>query len=614
MQIKVLAIAPYPGLKGLLEDIAKDDARIKIDVEVADLHNALPIVHAAKGNYDVILSRGGTSTLIRSHVTTPVVDIPVSGYDILRVLTLVKNSNSKVAIIGFPNICRGVAEVSSLLDYEFPMYSVDRAADVPQALQTAFEHDAQIILGDVVTVNTAEEMGYNGILITSGQESVLEALEEVKRIYDVVWKAQENEHLFEHILEHHRTGVMAINDRGGILYANEAAASLLGYNSSVIRGMNLAGIDPMWGRYLEEAGKSSTVGVTKQTKWFQKRQVSIEIVVPPPKLSSPSYRYFVYLYPTSDKINSPATYNFQITDRIATFAQIMGSSTVILQAIKRAKALAQTRNPIWITGEEGSGKQLFCQAIHAASQSSGDALYILPCDQLSEEEQESVLLGTDDLPGLLFKESVGTICLENIQHVSLQLQRKLLSAMTTGTHARLIVTTSHPIKLMLKKEEMDQAFVLAFMDMYVSLPPLRERLEDIEEIARVLIANYNSRHGKQIVGIRQEVLEDDLMNKLWPGNIHQLRVVLESMLACTNSHYIGPKEAKDGWQKVRESLQTEATSQLATVNLSGTWDEIEQRILLEILEKEGMNQSKAAKRLGINRSTLWRKLKDVLQI
>ncbi|MBA2941139.1 PrpR N-terminal domain-containing protein [Paenibacillus sp. CGMCC 1.16610] len=613
MQIKVLAIAPYPGLKGLIENIAKEEPRIKIDIEVADLHNALPIVHAAKGKYDVILSRGGTSTLIKSQVTTPVVDIPVSGYDILRVLTLVKNSNSKVAIIGFPNICRGVAEVSSLLDYEIPIYSVDRADDVPEALQKAFEKDAQIVLGDVVTVNTAEQMGYNGILITSGRESVLEALEEVKRIYEFVWKAQESEHLFEHILEHHRTGVMAVNESGGILYANEAAASLLGYNSAVIRGMNLAGIDPIWSRYLEEAGKGTTSDVNKQTKWFQKRQVSIEIIVPS-KQNRLSYQYFIYLYPSENQLNSTATYNFQVTDRIATFAQVMGSSSVIMQAIKRAKAMAQTRNPIWISGEEGSGKQLFCQAIHSASESAGDALYIIPCEQLSEEEQEAVLLGTDDYPGLLFKESVGTICLENIQHISQRLQRKLLSTMKTGTNVRLIVTTSHPIKLMLKKEEMEPTFVLAFMDMYISLPPLRERLEDIDEIARVLIANYNSRHGKQIVGIRQEVLEDDLMHKLWPGNIHQLRIVLESMLACTNGHYIGLNEAKEGWQKVKESLQNEASSQLATINLSGTWDEIEQRILLEILEKEGMNQSKAAKRLGINRSTLWRKLKDVLQI
>src|SRR5947209_854897 len=125
MKIKVLAIAPYPGLKGLLESISQEDSRIQMDIEVADLQNAIPIVDGAKGQpYDVIISRGGTSSVIRNHVSTPVVDIPVSGYDILRVLTLVKDSNTKVAIIGFPNICRGAAAVSSLLDFEIPIYPI----------------------------------------------------------------------------------------------------------------------------------------------------------------------------------------------------------------------------------------------------------------------------------------------------------------------------------------------------------------------------------------------------------------------------------------------------------------------------------------------------------
>ncbi|MFC5452905.1 sigma-54-dependent Fis family transcriptional regulator [Paenibacillus aestuarii] len=612
MKIRVLAIAPYEGLKGLLESMVQDDSRIELDIEVADLHNAIPIVHAAKDRYDVILSRGGTSRLIRRHVTIPVVDIPVSGYDILRVLTLVKNSNSKVAIIGFPNICRGVAEVSSLLDFDIPIYSVEEAEDVPEALQKAFAHGIQIVLGDVVTVNTAEQMGYNGILITTGRESVIEALGEVKRMYDVVWRAQENEHLFERILEHHRTGVMAVDEKGGVIYANEAASALLGYDRTVIRGMNLTGIDPVWGRYLEEATRLQADTAQKQTRWFQRRQINIEIIVPAEQ-SKTNCKFFIYLYPAQTKQDSTVISSFEITERIAAFAQIMGSSSPIQQTIKRAKTMAQSDLPLWIAGEAGSGKKLFCQAIHSASSHASDELHIIPCDQLSEEEQAAMLFGTDVTPGLLFKESVGTICLEQIQQLSLALQRKLLTVMQAGTQARLIVTSIQPIKLLLKREEMDHDFVQAFMDMNLSLPPLRERLEDIEEIARVLIANYNSRHGKQIVGIRPEVLEDDLMHKLWPGNIEQLKLVIESMLACTNGHYVGVKEAKDGWRKVKESLQSDVVRHTAELNLSGTWDEIEQRILLEILQKEGMNQSKAAKRLGINRSTLWRKLKDVLQ-
>ncbi|MFC5653343.1 PrpR N-terminal domain-containing protein [Paenibacillus solisilvae] len=612
MKIKVLAIAPYPGLKGLLESISLEDSRIEMDIEVADLQNAIPIVDGTKGqSYDVILSRGGTSSVIRQHVSTPVVDIPVSGYDILRVLTLVKDSNTKVAIIGFPNICRGAAAVSSLLDFEIPIYSIEHESEAHASLQKAFEHGVKIVLGDAITVRTAEEMGYNGILITSGRESVLEALSEVKRIYDVILKAQENERFFEHILEHHRTGVLALDNRGVIRYANHAASLLLGYDNSVMRGMNLAGIDPAWGRYLEEVSKSDVTSVNKQkTKWFHKRQLKIEIVVPSIAIE---HTYLVYMYPQENSVKNPVSSVFEVSDRIATFAQVIGSSFIIQQTIKRAKALAQTDKPIWITGEAGSGKRLFSQAIHSASKQNSDGLYVLPCSTLTETEQESILFGTDIAPGLLYMESVGTICLQEIQHVSQDLQRKLLAAVQAGTHTHLIVTSLLSIKILLKKEEMLKDFVKLFADTSLHLPPLRERLEDIGEIARVLIANYNSRHGKQIVGIRQEVLEEDLLQKLWPGNIHQLKIVLECMLSVTNGNYIGIKEAREGWLKVKETLQTEAASHSVLLNLSGTWEEIEKRVLWEILQNEGMNQSKTANRLGINRSTLWRKLKNMLQ-
>jgi transcriptional regulator with PAS, ATPase and Fis domain len=611
MTIKVLAIAPYPGLKGLLEDLSSSDSRIQMDIEVADLHNAIPIVMGAKSrSYDIILSRGGTSTIIRSHVTTPVVDIPVSGYDILRVLTLVKNSHSKVAIIGFPNICRGAAAVLSLLDFEIPIYSIEQATDVQDALREAFEHGVTIVLGDVVTVNTAEEMGYNGILITSGRESILEALSEVKRIYDVIAKARENERFFEHILEHHRSGVLAVDNNGIILYANHASSLLLGYEHTVMRGMNLKVIDPVWERYLEEAANSPVVSANKQNKWFHKRQIHIEIVVPS---NVKEQHFLIYLNPLEDGGIRPGFGTYEINERIATFAQIMGSSFAIEQTTKRAKALAKTDKPIWIVGESGTGKHLFAQAIHSASNRNHDSLYILPCNLLTDIEQESILFGTDTEPGLLYVDTVGTICLQQIQHVGLQLQRKLVAALQAGNDARLIVTSVLPIKTLLKKEEVDPDFAHYFLDTILQVPPLRERVEDIGEIIRGLIARFNSRHGKQIVGIRQEVLEDDLMQKLWPGNINQLELVIESMLARTNGHYIGMKEAAEGWNQVRENLQMEGVSHTALLNLTGTWDEIEKRVLWEILQKEDMNQSKAAKRLGINRSTLWRKLKNMLQ-
>lgn len=612
MKIKVLAIAPYPGLKELLETIVKDDPRIEMNIEVADLQNALPIVMSTKGDrYDVILSRGGTSTLIRSHVSTPVVDIPVSGYDILRVLTLVKHSNSRVAIIGFPNICRGVAEVSSLLDFDIPIYSVEHAGEVRNALEQAFGHGAQIVLGDVVTVNTAEEMGYNGILITSGRESILEALAEVRRMYDVVNKAQENERLYELILGNHRTGVLAIDDQGEIQYANAAASALLGYDQSVIRGMKLSGIDPAWNKYIDDLNRMGASGEPVPSKRLQRRGMHIEMVAPAEQ-GELGFRYLVYMYPIEQSGVNPALASYEVTERIAAFTQVMGSSSVIRKVVSRAQELATGDSPVWIGGEAGTGKALLAQAIHSASSRRNEPLYMIPCHQLNDQELDALLFGNASYPGLLDKDFAGTVCLTHIEETSQELQGKLLAAIRSGLQARFIVTALLPIKQLLKKELLSPDLADIFNETSLYLPPLRERLEDIDDIARVLIANYNSRFGRQIVGIRRDVLEDQLMNKLWPGNIQQLKLVLEHMLSATVGHYIGMEEAEKGWLQLKETLRTEAARHTATLNLSGTWEEIEQRILLAILQKEGMNQSRTAQRLGINRSTLWRKLKNVL--
>jgi propionate catabolism operon transcriptional regulator len=612
MKIKVLAIAPYTGLKDLLKDIAQEDTRFEMDIEIADLHNAIPIVSGAKDqHYDVIISRGGTASIIREHVLTPVVEIPVSGYDILRVLTLVKDFNSQVAIIGYPNICRGMASVSSLLDFKIPIYCIDQKTDVQFALQDAFNNGVKIVLGDVVTVRTAEEMGYNGILITSGRESVLEALSEVKRIYEVVKKANENERFYKLILENHRTGVIATDSKGVILYANHAAALLLGYDNRIMQGMNLTGMDQAWGRYLEEAAKSDVFPIIKQIKYANSRLMNIEINRPT-EVKDPSY--LIYMNHLENNVKQYAYSAFEVTERIATFAQIIGSSSAIQQAIKRAKVFAQTDKPIWISGEAGSGKNLFTQAIHSASQNKLNGLYVLPCDILTETEQESILFGSASEPGLMQLEAVGTVCLKQIQYVSLRVQQKLLEAIRVGTHVRIIVCSLLLEKNLIKKEQLNKEFAQLFVETHLQLPPLRDRIEDIEDIARVLIASYNSRYGKQIVGIRQDVMED-LMQREWQNNINQMKAAIEAMLIFTNGHYIGDKEANEGWRRVNSLSQTETiASQSVLLSLSGNWEDIEQRVLWKVLQEEGMNQTKTATRLGINRSTLWRKLKNMLQI
>lgn len=599
MKIKVKGIAPYPGLRDLLMEIAKQDNSIHIDVEVADLEEALPIVRQAeKEGYDVIVSRGGTASFIRHHATIPVVDISVSGYDILRVLTLIKDSDAKVAIIGFPNVCQGAAAVSSLLNFEIPTYSIDHASDLQKTLQKATRQGAQIILGDVVTVKIAKEMGYHGILITSGEESVRDMFSEVKRVYEIYVKSNQQAKLYEQLLNQQATGILAVTNQLEVQFINLTAQKWLG-KTDQLPGEITSLLQTQSNRERTHFVNEPIMG----------RHYDLQVL--PYELKGDT-GFLLYMNP-ADKPGPSPYHVVKMKTRLASFAQIIGSSQEIKKAVKRAKTFAQTDKNVWISGEFGTGKALFAESLHSGSKQNRHAFYSISCYSVPDAHLEEDLFGGQNNPGLLESVSGGTVYLQGIESLSPRLQARLADAIRKGVNARIIASSQIPYGNLAKLAIFHQDLLHQIGECQLKIPPLRERIEDIEEIARVWIADHNSEYGKQIVRIREEVL-DELMEYEWPGNIKELKNVVGEMLLLTTGHYVGINEWEEAWKRYEKHKNANLSSSMnGNIDLQGTWEEIEKQILLQVLKEEGMNQSRAAKRLGINRTTLWRKLSDMLQ-
>ena len=587
MKIKVKGIAPYPGLRDLLLQVVGEDNRFEIDVEVADLEAALPIVlRAQEQNYDVIISRGGTASFIRKHVSIPVVDIPVSGYDILRVLTLIKDSNSKLAIIGFPNICQGALTVSSLLDFEIPIYSINHEAEVRVKLEKAVKEGAQIVLGDVVTVKTAQEMGLHGILITSGVESIQDMLSEVKSVHDIYLNSHQKASFYQHILHNFPTGTLVCDPKGKVLYVNDSCQQLFGEVAMLPQDL----------AFLLKVNGIHSDKIHFEHVLIQKKSYNLKTV-------PNGEDVFIYIEPNKTPYMSELDM-VQMPVQIASFAQIIGSSYEITKTIKRAIAYAKTDNHVWLSGEVGTGKAVFAEAIHSASSRNRGRFYHVACHSINESKLATELFGTDSKVGLLQIPSNDTLYLEYIENLSIQMQERLANELRKGTNLRVISSSKSTFKQLLKDPNIHQELLHLLGEYQLVVPPLRDRTEDIEEIARVLIANHNSIYGKQFVGMREEVL-NRLMEYNWPGNLKELENIISELLALAKGHYIGVEE----WDLVWERYSfTEVSSSSQRIDLNKTWVEIERQILEEVLKDEGMNQSKAAKRLGISRATLWRKM------
>ncbi|MGV2805405.1 sigma-54-dependent transcriptional regulator, partial [Clostridium perfringens] len=136
MTIKTLFIAPYPAMSHLIEECRKEEPELEVRVEGGNLLEAGPLAKEGERlGYDVIISRGGTAKLIEPEVGIPVIDVHVSGYDMLRVLTLANHFPGKKAIVGFSNITLGAKAITDVLDIEVDVFTVEKAQEVDRLLE-----------------------------------------------------------------------------------------------------------------------------------------------------------------------------------------------------------------------------------------------------------------------------------------------------------------------------------------------------------------------------------------------------------------------------------------------------------------------------------------------
>ena len=181
-KIRVKVITPYEGLGQLVQKFAPLYPNYDLTVAYGDLTDGVERAKNAESDgIDIILSRGGTADLIEKTVSIPVLKIGVSGYDILRTIMLTNTYTGKVAIAGFDSITHGCRAISDLLQKNIEIFTIDTTDEVENMMQRLKQEGFNTVVGDVVTTTAAKKMGLNCLLVTSGEESVRAALDEVAR-------------------------------------------------------------------------------------------------------------------------------------------------------------------------------------------------------------------------------------------------------------------------------------------------------------------------------------------------------------------------------------------------------------------------------------------------
>ena len=308
------------------------------------------------------------------------------------------------------------------------------------------------------------------------------------------------------------------------------------------------------------------------------------------------------------------------TAKSHTFDTIVGKSTAISEVIRQAKKVAATDVTVLINGETGTGKEVFAQAIHHASHRSSEAFLALNCSAFSRELLESELFGykagaftgaVKDKKGLLEEANHGTVFLDEMGEMALELQSKLLRVLETGefvkvgdtktTHVdvRILSATNRNLKEEIANGRFREDLYFRLSVFRLELPPLRQRKEDILPLAQHFIEQY----ARQI-GCPAPVMSSESKNLFlsypWPGNVREMMNAVEHALIVCESEITNHDLPID--------MLSGDTSTVADDSLD--LKSVERSHIIKVLRHTHGNKTETARLLKIGLTTLYRKIEE----
>ncbi|MED3552892.1 sigma-54 interaction domain-containing protein [Cytobacillus praedii] len=302
---------------------------------------------------------------------------------------------------------------------------------------------------------------------------------------------------------------------------------------------------------------------------------------------------------------------------------LLGNSKQIHSLKEKVKMIAASDISVLIRGESGTGKELFAHSIHQLSNRSHQPFVKINCGAIPEHLLESELFGYEEgaftgakkggKKGKFQLADGGTLFLDEIGDMPINMQVKLLRALQEGevesvgstepvhVDVRIIAATNRPLEKMMEEKRFREDLFYRINVVPFTIPPLRERMEDVPILMDYFIKKITKKSGKRIMSIDEDVIER-FNQYSWPGNIRELENVIEASIHLTNKEVIALESLPD-------YLKESSLFPVGKKKLKEIIEETERRILLQSLAKFNNNKLEAAKALGISKSSLYEKLK-----
>ena len=630
MKVKIGFICSFPMQEEMIRKVSGEfKSQAEVFVELGVLEGAiLSAKKLEERGAEVVVSWGGTATLLERTLSAPVVHIKISDFDIMRAVKQASKFGVKIALLT-PEKISGVDMLEELYGISIKQVIFNNLSDVKYGIIEAFNEGYDALVGkSYIALEMAEDFGKKAVLITYNIESIRQVFHEAIKIANLRRKEREEYTRLEAIFNSLSEGVVVTDSLGKITLFNRAAEKILGVKSNNIIGQDVSTVLPQ----MERVSSILKEGGYEEGEFYRVGDIGIIATHKPIFLDEgilgvvSTFREASEIQKIDSKIRKKLVSKGFITHY--SISHFTSRSAVMKKVIEKAKKFAVTDSNILITGESGTGKEVMAQSIHRLSRRKKKPFVAINCSVLPENLLESELFGYEEgaftgakkggKMGLFETAHGGTLFLDEIGTMNVDLQSKLLrvlqerEVMRLGgeriipVNVRVIAATNKDIRKAVKEGSFRKDLYYRLNVLTVHMPPLRQRRDDIPEIIVSIMRTQFAKFGKPVFTL-SSICVERLVNYSWDGNIRELENVLTRLvLLCDNQ-----EEAQEFIEEeLGGNVYEKGDSTLKSIRkFRPKIDTLKLEVTVNALKESNFNITKAAAKLGISRSTLYRRIK-----
>lgn len=565
---------------------------------------------------EIICARGGISYVLnQAQAGVSVVDIQVTTVEIINAITEAKLHGRNIAVLAHATMVIGLEFLAPVLGGSVRQYEVRYNQDYDAAVSRAVADGAEVIVGGALACAAAKRQGLPHSVLQFAKESLWQAAKDARRLLEALEAESAKRDMLQVALDTSHDGVITTDAANTITAVNKAAVELLGSRGKPLVGMPLLDALPQMRSGDVKKGKKHG------DSFFTLGKNKLLYESTPIRRNNTLYSTVLTLRKISDiqKMEARIREELYARGHIAKFSfdDVVGDSREIHDAVALARDYARTDSSVLILGETGTGKEVFAQSIHNASARASGPFVAINCAALPTHLLESELFGyvggaftgasREGKPGLFEVAHGGTIFLDEMAEMDYANQGRLLrfhqerSVVRLGSFkvipvdVRIIVATNKNLAEFVRQNKFRDDLYHRLNVLRLELPPLRNRKRDIRLHADAFLRQFLPETQPLLSKGAQKALEA----YTWPGNVRELRNVIERVAARLKTSTVTGT-------MLREMLDSNLST--ASLTVSSKRDRLVREIT-EALKLSNNNQGEAAALLGVNRTTLYRRMK-----